>query len=92
LQLLDLVNASLTDQSEPISMLEALMIAKAVLPFASFKSLAASAVMEEVSFTPGAISMTTKLLMGPFLIETTLPGRTLRALSFIFCLLYLVIF
>jgi hypothetical protein len=69
-------------QSEPISMLEALMIAKAVLPLASFRSLAASAVIEEVSFTPGAISMTTRLLIGPFLMETILPARTLRALSF----------
>lgn len=51
------------------------MIAKAVVPFASFNSFAAAEVTTEVSFTPGAISSTTMVLIGPFLKATTLPDN-----------------
>lgn len=59
------------------------MMAKAACPFLSFRLSADPAVIVETISMPGAISRTTRALMGPFLMLLIFPERTLRALIFI---------
>lgn len=60
-------------------------MAHASTPFFNPRFAADSVVIEAVTSTPGAISRTTIVLIGPFLRDFTFPLRMLRALIFIKC-------
>jgi len=66
-----------------------LITAETLSPTFSASSSTASLVIDEVTVSPEASSTFTCAVVDPFVTATTLPGRMLRALSFIFAFLFL---
>ena len=71
---------------------EALITAKALTPTSRPRDSAEAVVMEETIFSPAAVSRVTSVETGPFLMETTLPSRQLRAEIFIVFLILIGVF